>query len=523
MIFNIVQWGEEITVEKSYSDFMHEISADDLYRGLLAHGLFAEKLPPIFTSEGFFQYCEKKDKPFDGKAHRYVYYENMRNINIPRPLAIPNPFSYQLQCEMLRDNWCNLQTHFDEKTGACQYKVSRIHIRKMYDFPALFQMNYDNWRVDGDPETDLLMGKRYMVNADISTCFTSIYTHSLSWALVGKEMAKQNRNTKVWYNMIDNATRKTTHDETHGLLIGPHTSNLLSEIVLTAIDSELSGWDYVRAIDDYTCYVKTYEDGQRFLTQLGAALRKYDLSLNHKKTTIFELPLAVTERWERKLNTLQITTSYGKTDFLLTRAYFDYAIELMHEHDENAAILNYAIKTLLGKPRKGPARALTHNAKEYAAKTILGLATLYPYLVTLLDKYVFSTCCSNCPTHACIMNYANDAFQNGLSTRSFEQAAYALYFAIKYDFDITAFNVEVIMRCNDCILLLLAYLYAMHKQKHNDVKALKDFARSMKDDLEIFDQYWVFMYEILPASDLKADWKTIKKAKVTFIRDVASW
>ena len=46
MIFNIVQWGEEITVEKSYSDFMHEISADDLYRGLLAHGLFAEKLPP---------------------------------------------------------------------------------------------------------------------------------------------------------------------------------------------------------------------------------------------------------------------------------------------------------------------------------------------------------------------------------------------------------------------------------------------------------------------------------------------
>ena len=164
-------------MEKSYSDFMHEISADDLYRGLLAHGLFAEKLPPIFTSEGFFQYCQKKDKPFDGKAHRYVYYENMRNINIPRPLAIPNPFSYQLQCEMLRDNWCNLQTHFDEKTGACQYKVSRIHIRKMYDFPALFQMNYDNWRVDGDPETDILMGKRYMVNADISTWLVNRPTH----------------------------------------------------------------------------------------------------------------------------------------------------------------------------------------------------------------------------------------------------------------------------------------------------------------------------------------------------------
>lgn len=30
--------------QKSYTDFMAEISADDLYKGLLAHGLFAEKI-----------------------------------------------------------------------------------------------------------------------------------------------------------------------------------------------------------------------------------------------------------------------------------------------------------------------------------------------------------------------------------------------------------------------------------------------------------------------------------------------
>ena len=179
----------------------------------------------------------------------------MRNINIPRPLAIPNPFSYQLQCEMLRDNWCNLQTHFDEKTGACQYKVSRIHIRKMYDFPALFQMNYDNWRVDGDPETDLLMGKRYMVNADISTCFTSIYTHSLSWALVGKEMAKQNRNTKVWYNMIDNATRKTTHDETVVLLSKGEIDSKKVRVEFSLEDMDMSGFQKGATYEQIKAYV----------------------------------------------------------------------------------------------------------------------------------------------------------------------------------------------------------------------------------------------------------------------------
>lgn len=39
---------------KSYYDFMSEITPTDLYAGLLAYGMFSEKLPPIFTSKPFF-------------------------------------------------------------------------------------------------------------------------------------------------------------------------------------------------------------------------------------------------------------------------------------------------------------------------------------------------------------------------------------------------------------------------------------------------------------------------------------
>lgn len=205
-------------MEKSYSDFMNEISADDLYHGFLAHGLFAEKLPPVFTAEPFFQYCISRTKAFDGISHRYIYYENMRNINIPRPLAIPNPMAYQLQCETLRDNWTRIQAYFADKTAAQPYRVSRIHIRKLFECPSLFQMNYHNWRIDGSPEVDISFGKRYMVKADVSTCFPSIYTHALSWALIGKVKAKCRRYEKTcWFNRIDEVTRRTTHDETHGL------------------------------------------------------------------------------------------------------------------------------------------------------------------------------------------------------------------------------------------------------------------------------------------------------------------
>lgn len=37
-------------MSKKYADYMDEISADDLYKGLLSYGLFSEKLPLIFES-----------------------------------------------------------------------------------------------------------------------------------------------------------------------------------------------------------------------------------------------------------------------------------------------------------------------------------------------------------------------------------------------------------------------------------------------------------------------------------------
>lgn len=44
-------------------------------------------------------------------------------------------------------------------------------------------MNYKNWRVDGNPESELMLHNkgpsRLLVKADISTCFPSIYTHSI--------------------------------------------------------------------------------------------------------------------------------------------------------------------------------------------------------------------------------------------------------------------------------------------------------------------------------------------------------
>ena len=118
-------------MNKSYADYMNELTAEELYEGLLAQGMFAEKLPPLFTSEPFFEYSKTVTQPFSDIEQQYVYYESIRNINTPRSLGIPNPMGYQRLCKCLADNWGRLQQHFVINSGGQTHKVSRIHLRKL--------------------------------------------------------------------------------------------------------------------------------------------------------------------------------------------------------------------------------------------------------------------------------------------------------------------------------------------------------------------------------------------------------
>ena len=290
-------------MEKPYRAFMKEINSEDIYRGFLGYGFFSDRLPPIFTSEPFYKYCQDKKLQLDRRSYDYIYYESMRNINVLRAFGIPNPFAYEYLCHVIKDNWEHIGEKLINNTEGNTHKISRLHVRKRYDVRYLFELNYKNWKVDMSPEPDLLLGSHYVVKTDISTCFPSIYTHSLCWALVGKTIAKQNRNDKKeWYNILDSACQKLRNGETHGLMIGPHASNLLSEIILTAVDKGLcKKYKYIRNIDDYICYVSNMEEAQNFLTDLREYLREYDLSINYRKTQISPLPLATVEDWVREL------------------------------------------------------------------------------------------------------------------------------------------------------------------------------------------------------------------------------
>lgn len=495
---------------------MDEISADDLYKGLLAYGFFAEKLPPVFTGVMFFNYCNTKNPIFNSKWHDYISFNSMRNTNIPRQLGIPTPMKYQKLCACLRDNWSFIQNHFHAQTDQDSYRVSRIHIRKMVNNDALFEMNYKDWRVDGNPETDLLFqsygASKYLVEADISTCFPSIYSHSLPWSLVGKEEAKKHiGDTSKWYNQIDIACQELRNGETHGLLIGPHSSNLLAELILTAVDRKLQDkgdYHYFRNIDDYDCYVNSYDEAQRYLRDLEEALKEFDLPLNHKKTKILELPVANTANWIHRLNNVPLVAPFGKTTYKEVNAYLDIALQLMKENDD-AAVLKYAIKTLSGQN-------LTDNAKTLAGKRIMHLAVLYPYLLQLMEEYVFLPYQVNADD---IKVFANTIRIEAEKVNNYEAMCYSIYYAIKHNFMLDQLDIPWVINHGDCVLLVMTWLYYL-KQNHGHRKAtaLKPLVQEAKRLKALdMDRYWLFCYEVLTVGLLDGEWKDMKRNNVSII------
>ncbi len=494
---------------KNYYDDMNIINGDELYDGLLGYGLFSEMLPPFLTSEQFLKYCKNHPDIGEEKGSQYIEYNSMRNINIPRSIGIPSPFNYHTLCKVLSENWDMIKDHFRSKTMNDEYKKSRIHIKKIKNTNAIFEMNYDNWKSDGNPEIDLLKDNKYVVHADISNCFGSIYTHAIPWALVGKEIAKTDRDKTKWFNRIDYAAQSCKYGETNGLLIGPHASNVLSEIILTAIDNELGEkWKYIRKIDDYTCFVKSKDEALKFLTQLNDELRKYNLSLNHKKTSIKELPMALSERWVHKLDNLSIYYRNNRFDYKSIKSYLDNAVDLMNENENNAAILNYAIKCI-------PSDDMSPNAKEYCVKYVLHLCMLYPYLLRIVDEFVFQRF-QVCNDVKC--NFVINILFNSQEKRNFDGICYAIYFAIKYCIRIDI-DIDLLIENEDCISCLLAYIYCKKNHISDGVLKLYKYAQKIASIEDDFHKNWVFIYELLSSEDLNYNyWKGLKKSNISFLK-----
>jgi hypothetical protein len=488
---------------KKYFEFLNDISKDELYDGMMSCGMFSERVVPIFSMDSFLNFLLKFGNT-DRQSHDYVRYLANRNNQLPREIGIPNPFAYEELCCSLKNNFYYIRSYFESKTKGDLYKKSQIHIQKMYGTRALVNMNYTNWKDSPSLEEDLKIGRKYLVKTDISNCYPSIYTHSISWALAGKPVAKTDRDSTEWFNDIDLKSRNTTNGETHGILVGPHTSNLLSEIVLCAIDKELVGFDFIRHIDDYSCFCKTEEEAEHFLVSLQKELAQYDLLINNKKTSIIETRFSSTKDYFDSLRSFEFVKYDGMIVYSSIKQFFSLVDQLVSE-SKNLSLISYSWKLLFNEK-------MTVNAAVFYQKEARYYLFNYPYLFPFFEDNIILKF-SLGPDF--VKQIVTDNFQKLISSNNYEGVSYCLYYTYKYHLDIHDLKFvtfDNVSRTNDCICLLTGWLADFSNRQEYRKKAEEIL------DSGMFDRYWLFCYYALEDSDLPGQWKIMKKEKVDFLQ-----
>lgn len=223
-----------------------------------------------------------------------IYYCGRSNFSLRRPTRVAGCtfIDAKVQIEVIDsadtlveiegENYENLRSFFvyEKFSNVFKFYESRQHLNSERDF-------------------------QYLTKFDISSCFDSIYTHSIAWAVYGKEFSKRNLKTMpgAFPGKFDSLMQRINYNETNGILIGPEVSRIFAEVILQAVDADvcakldahglmhMKDFRIFRYVDDFFVFYNKEETYHKVQMALQESLKLYKLSLNKGKEETLGRPI----------------------------------------------------------------------------------------------------------------------------------------------------------------------------------------------------------------------------------------
>ncbi|WP_315752317.1 MULTISPECIES: antiviral reverse transcriptase Drt3b [unclassified Bradyrhizobium] len=138
---------------------------------------------------------------------------------------------------------------------------------------------------------------------DVSKCFSSIYSHTLAWAVKDIQHGKEHTFAVSFANDFDALMQYSNYNETNGIPVGAEMSRVFAEIILQSVDVSVlrrakragleHGKDFAlrRYIDDYTIFANRSETLDVVQRAVSDGLLTFNLHLNESKTHTIARPL----------------------------------------------------------------------------------------------------------------------------------------------------------------------------------------------------------------------------------------
>ena len=216
-----------------------------------------------------------------------------------RPLELMHPVIYVSLVNLIckPENWEHIKDKFDEFGKGVVECCSAIVVSSDEQSDKAQQVN-SWWQELEQRSLTYSLEFNRVLHTDVTDCYGSLYTHSISWALHGLEVAKENRKCKgkaaLLGNKIDYHIRAGRHDQTNGISQGSILMDFIAEIVLGYIDSEinkeLKNQKYFRILryrDDYRIFTNSGDNAEKILKIISDKLRSVGMKLGVAKTSAF--------------------------------------------------------------------------------------------------------------------------------------------------------------------------------------------------------------------------------------------
>lgn len=224
-----------------------------------------------------------------------------------------SPFSIRKPSKVAKFSFYNDMLHKRNKDGDLEHSMIEQDDSEYENLKSYFSyQKYSNIHKFYESYQFHRCEKKYnkLLKIDISKCFDSIYSHSISWAIFNKSIVKENidpsRNT--FGGDFDELMQKLNANETNGIVIGPEFSRIFAEIILQQIDKNIFDnlnnekeeskrlkhkvdYEIFRYVDDYFVFFNYDNDSERILKEFRLCFKEYKMYINDSKSIVYEKPI----------------------------------------------------------------------------------------------------------------------------------------------------------------------------------------------------------------------------------------
>lgn len=323
------------------------------FKKFFSLGFFPEELPPEFgpygiTDEVAEDLWDKIDelRPLNGTPSKPISISFPKSEYIRRDFHFLNPLYFARLSYTILSNWEKITTHTEQS----KFSTSRLILSESKN--QIFKQ--DPFARSIDQQIKRSAAKEYVLYLDIENYYPSIYTHTIDWALNSgrRRHYLEEKKRKYLGVALDIDVRRSQGNLTNGIVIGPVTSRIISEIITShfdqIIESKFNDITGIRFVDDYHLFLSSREEIESVQTVLQKVLAGFKLKFNEAKISIDTLPEIYSDYWTSFFDNKQQLIKGEIADKKEVVRRFSKAFELIKNDPKNPS-LRYFFRVLEDK------------------------------------------------------------------------------------------------------------------------------------------------------------------------------